>query len=334
MLRRRIIRLRCGQADLLIFHTIQTTVRTFFLTFFYFFLPAAFSVHAEPLPVFVSIAPQKWLVEQVGGELVNVHVLLDKGQEPHTYQPSPEKMTALFRSRLYFTLGMPFEREIARKIDSNIDGKTNADTGLRLIDVTKDIIKIPLAAHHHEEEEEEHRHHEHEHEDMEHSQEHADPHVWLDPRNLEKMASAMTEALATVDPQHAAVYQENCKALKERLTELHRELGRQLAPFRGATFFVFHPAFGYFAHAYDLHQKAVEIEGKAPSPKQLYALVRQAKADKVKVLFVQPQFDRKNALTVARAIKGELVALDPLAENIERNLRQMAEAVRTALAPR
>ncbi|MCI5133401.1 MAG: ABC transporter substrate-binding protein, partial [Candidatus Electrothrix sp. EH2] len=91
--------------------------------------------------------------------------------------------------------------------------------------------------------------------------------------------------------------------------------------------------FGYFAHAYDLHQKAVEIEGKAPSPKQLYALVGQAKADKVKVLFVQPQFDRRNAQAVARAIKGELVVLDPLAENIEQNLRQMAEAVRTALTP-
>ncbi len=292
-------------------------------------LPANLPASTEPLPVFVSIAPQKWLVEQLGGDLVSAHVLLDKGQEPHTYQPTPEKITSLFRSRLYFTIGMQFEREIARKISN----KEHSNSGPQFIDVTTDITRIPLVAHHHhEEKKEDHRgHDQHQHEEAE--LEHADPHLWLDPRNVEKMASAMTEALITADSEHAAVYQQNLKALKERLTRLQQELGQQLAPFRGATFFVFHPAFGYFAHAYDLHQEAVEIEGKAPSPKQLYALVKKAKADKVKILFVQPQFDRKNAQTVAQAIKGRLVELDPLAEDIEQNLRQMAEAIQTALAP-
>ncbi|MCI5218701.1 MAG: ABC transporter substrate-binding protein [Candidatus Electrothrix sp. LOE2] len=318
----------------------QTTIRTFLLSCLLLFtaaiLPANPPAHAEPyaasLPVFVSIAPQKWLVEQIGGDFINTRVLLDKGQEPHTYQPSPEKMTLLFRSRLYFTIGMPFEREIARKINSH----KNANTVLRLIDVTTGINRIPMTGHHHAEDHAE-NHEEDDaenYEEAEQDQEHADPHLWLDPRNLQKMAFAMTEALATADPQHAAAYQQNLQALKERLTRLHQELKQELAPFRGATFFVFHPAFGYFAHAYDLHQEAVEIEGKAPSPKQLYALVRQAKADKVKVLFVQPQFDQKNARTVAEAIKGKLVELNPLAENIEQNLRQMAEAMQAALAPR
>ncbi len=290
-----------------------------------------FSAHAEPLPIFVSIAPQKWLVEQLGGNLVETHVLLDKGQEPHTYQPTPQKITSLFRSRLYFTIGMQFEREVARKISN----KKSFNSEPQFIDVTTDIKRIPLVAHHHhKEKEEDHREHDqHQHEEAEQNQEHADPHVWLDPRNVEKIAFAMTEALITADSEHAAAYQQNLKALKERLTRLHQELGQQLAPFHGATFFVFHPAFGYFAHAYGLHQEAVEIEGKAPSPKQLYALVKKAKADKVKILFVQPQFDRKNAQTVAQAIKGRLVELDPLAENIEQNLRQMAKAVQTALAP-
>jgi len=289
-------------------------------------LPANLPAKTEPLPVFVSIGPQKWLVEQLGGDFVSTHVLLDKGQEPHTYQPSPEKMTLLFRSRLYFTVGMQFEREIVRKIGNN----ESSGSGLQFIDVTTGIKRIPMAAHHHEEE----GHDRHRHEEAEQDQEHADPHIWLDPRNLKKIASAMTEALVTADPKHAGAYQQNLQTLKESLTRLHLELGQQLAPFRGATFFVFHPAFGYFAHAYHLHQEAVEIEGKAPSPKQLYALVKKAKADKVKILFVQPQFDRKNALIVAQAIKGELMELDPLAEDIEQNLRRMAKAMQTALTPR
>ncbi|MGB5685983.1 MAG: zinc ABC transporter substrate-binding protein, partial [Candidatus Electrothrix sp.] len=156
-------------------------------------LLANFPANTEaPLPIFVSIAPQKWLVEQLGGDLVKTQVLLDKGQEPHTYQPSPEKLTVLFRSRLYFTVGMPFEREIARKINSH----KNENTGLQLIDVTTGIKKIPMNAHHHEKKDHEghdqRRNEEAAGQDLD--QEHADPHLWLDPRNVEKLASAMTEA--------------------------------------------------------------------------------------------------------------------------------------------
>lgn len=289
--------------------------------------------HAEPLPIFVSIPPQKWLVEQIGRDLVNIQVLLDKGQEPHTYQPSPEKITALFRSRLYFTIGMPFERQIARKITSHKEShKDTKNTGLQLIDITPSIHKIALEVHGHDGHNDHHDHQEDEkkYENEELPQEHADPHVWLDPRNGEKMAAAIADALAAADPKHTALYQQNFEKLKKRLTRLHQELEQQLAPFQGASFFVFHPAFGYFAHAYGLHQQAVEVEGKAPSPKQLFALVKQAKRDKIKVLFVQPQFDKKNALTVAHAIKGKLVELNPLQENIEQNLRQMANAIQAA----
>ena len=193
-----------------------------------------------------------------------------------------------------------------------------------------------MITHHHDGEErgEHEEQDKHWHEGTKHPDEHADPHVWLDPQNLEKMASAIAEALTTADPEHAAVYRQNFNTLQEKLRRLHQEIRQRLAPFQGATFFVFHPAFGYFAHAYDLHQEAVEIEGKTPSPKQLYALVRHAKADNIKVLFVQPQFDRKNAQTVARAIKGKLLELDPLAEDVELNLRRMAEAIRSALTTR
>ncbi len=298
--------------------------QTFLLSCLFFIATAARSAQANPLPVFVSIPPQKWLVEQIGGDLVNAQVLLDKGQEPHNYQPSPEKITALFRSRLYFTIGVAFEREIARKITSN------TDTGLQLINITTGIKKIPILS------SDDHHHHDHEeHDDYENdqNQEHADPHVWLDPRNGKIMAATIAEALTTVDPKNGAIYQQNYKNLNDRFTLLHQELSQQLAPFKGATFYVFHPAFGYFAHAYALRQQAVESEGKAPTPKQLYALVKQAKADKVKILFIQPQFDKKNASTVARAIKGKLVELDPLTENIEQNLKKMAKAIQTALAP-
>ncbi|MCI5221259.1 MAG: ABC transporter substrate-binding protein, partial [Candidatus Electrothrix sp. AR4] len=259
--------------------------------------------------VFVSIAPERWLVEQLGGELVETRVLLDKGQEPHTYQPTPENLTALFRSRLYFTVGMEFEREIQRKIESN--------AGVRVIDVTVGIKKIPMVRHDHKHD---HKHDRDQHEEAGHRNSNLDPHVWLDPRNLQKMASIMAMEMAAADSKNTAVYQRNLQRVNEKLIRLHQDVRHQLAPFKGTSFFVFHPAFGYFAHAYGLRQEPVEIEGKSPTPKQLYALVRRAKADQVKVLFVQPQFDRKNARAVAQAVGGKLAELDPLAKDPTRNL--------------
>ncbi|MCI5143188.1 MAG: hypothetical protein D3909_15970, partial [Candidatus Electrothrix sp. ATG1] len=201
----------------------QKKIRTFLLSCFLLVFTAILPAHAsEPLLVFVSIAPQKWLVEQLGGDLIKTHVLLDKGQEPHTYQPSPDKMTSLFRSRLYFTLGMPFEREIARKINSN-KGST---AGLQLVDVARGIKKIPLVAHqHHEGTGEDKQHKEHDHHQHgkagQVQQEHADPHTWLDPRNGIKIAAVMAEALATADPEHAAAYQQHFKNLQKKLSQLH-----------------------------------------------------------------------------------------------------------------
>jgi zinc transport system substrate-binding protein len=266
------------------------------------------AVSAAPVPVLVSILPQKWLAEQIGGNLITVRVLLEKGQEPHGMEPTPEQLTALFRSRLYFALGLEFERGLLEKIKK-------AASKVEIINTVAAIKKIPMT---------EHDEHEHGHAGL-------DPHVWLDPQNLKKMASSMAHALVAADPSNAAAYQQNLETVSKELTNLYKELQTKLAPFKGQSFLVFHPAFGYFAHAFGLRQEAVEIEGKSPAPKQLYELIAKAKKEKVKVIFVQPQFDRKNAATIAQAIGGKVAALDPLAENVPENLRSMAEQISSAL---
>lgn len=269
---------------------------------------AASAVLAEPLPVLVSILPQKWLAEQVGGDKVHVDVLLAKGQEPHGMEPTPEQVTALFRAKLYFAIGLEFERGLLAKVEQ-------AESNVQVVDTAAGINKIPMT---------EHDGHDHEHSGL-------DPHVWLDPQNLQKMAAVMAAALAEADPANAAAYQQNLQAVVKELSALHEEISRKLAPFNGQSFLVFHPAFGYFAHAYGLRQEAVEIEGKSPAPKQLYKLIAEAKRDKVKVIFIQPQFDRKNAEIIAKAIGGQVAALDSLAENLPENLRLMAEQISSAL---
>ncbi len=277
------------------------------------FSPAAL---ASPLQIFVSIPPQKWLADQVGGKLVSTHVLVDRGQEPHNFEPTPRQVAALFRSQLYFTVDMEFEREISRKINQS-------STGVQIIDIARSIHKIPITGQKHREGSSSPA------EGSPHSG--LDPHVWLAPANLKIMATEMASTMAAVDPANKLVYELNVEAVVVLLDRLDKEIQHMLAPYTGSTFYVFHPAFGYFAHAYNLNQQAVEIEGKSPSPRQLYSLIKRAKAEKVKVVFVQPQFDRKSAQAVAHAIGGEVVPLDPLAEDVAGNLKIMAEKIQSAL---
>ena len=272
---------------------------------------------ASPLQIFVSIPPQKWLADQVGGKLVSTHVLVDRGQEPHNFEPTPRQVAALFGSHLYFTVDMEFEREISRKINQS-------STSVQILDVTRSIRKISITGRNHREGNSSLA------EGFNHNG--LDPHVWLAPANLKIMATEMGSAMAAVDPVNKAVYEGKVEKVVAILDRLDQEIQHKLAPYTGSTFYVFHPAFGYFAHAYNLHQEAVEFEGKSPSPRQLYSLVSRAKAEKVKVVFVQPQFDRKSAQAVAHAIGGKVVALDPLAEDVAGNLKIMAEKIETALS--
>ncbi len=271
---------------------------------------------ASPLQIFVSIPPQKWLVDQVGGNLVSSHVLVDRGQEPHNFEPTPKQVAALFRSQLFFTVDMEFERQISRKISPS-------STSVQIVDVTSTIHKIPITG------QKDRGGNSSLAEGSRHNG--LDPHVWLSPANLKIMATEMASSMAAADPANKSVYELNVETVVATLDRLDKEIQHMLAPYAGSTFYVFHPAFGYFAHAYNLYQEAVEIEGKSPSPRQLYSLISRAKAEKVKVVFVQPQFDRKSAQAVAHAIGGEVVPLDPLAEDVAGNLKIMAEKIQSAL---
>ena len=290
-------------------------INIFFAILAAYLLGFSAAAFASPLQIFVSIPPQKWLADQVGGKLVSTHVLVDRGQEPHNFEPTPRQVAALFRSQLYFTVDMEFEREISRKINQS-------STSVQIIDVARPIQKIPITGQ---------KHREGSSSPAEESQHNGlDPHVWLAPANLKIMATEMASAMAAVDPANKSVYELNIETVVILLDRLDKEIQHMLAPSAGSTFYVFHPAFGYFAHAYNLNQEAVEIEGKSPSPRQLYSLIKRAKVEEVKVVFVQPQFDRKSAQAVAHAIGGEVVPLDPLSEDVAGNLKIMAEKIQSA----
>jgi len=123
----------------------------------------------------------------------------------------------------------------------------------------------------------------------------------------------------------------NTTGCSQRLKGSSADLKKTFAGKRGLQFIVFHPAWGYFAHAYGLKQVPIEIEGKNPKPAQLKELIQHARHNGVKVVFVQPQFSTQSAEVVAREISGQVAFADPLAEDWMANLREVAATFEAAL---
>ena len=262
------------------------------------------------IPVFVSIPPQAYLVERIGGSDVSVEVLLLPGKSPATYSPSPDQISKLSKAKLFFRIGVPFENSLIPKIAS-ISKK------LSVIDTRKGI-KLRKIENGHGRNGKKH--------EGDNSNGH-DPHTWLDPSLVKHQALTIYEAFAKLEPAEKAKYRANYVALINDLDALDKKIRKALEPIQGGALLVFHPAFGYFADAYGLKQIAVEVEGKTPKGKDLSIFIKRAKKEKVRVVFVQPQFDKTAALKIAAAINGAVVSIDPLERDYLHNLEKMAEKI-------
>jgi len=262
--------------------------------------------------VFVSIAPQKYFVQQICKKLADVQVMVPPGASPATYEPKPRQMAAISQTRLYFSIGVPFENAWLKKIAA-----TNPD--MAVVSTDRGIKKIPMAVYHHAQDEKQ----------SEHGS--LDPHIWLSPSLVMIQARTILEALQETDPAHRSVYEINYRAFISQLSDLDAELRSIFSGRSGQPFMVFHPSWGYFAHAYGLKQVPIEIEGKEPKPAQLRELIEHAREGGIKFVFVQPQFSARSAKLIAGEIGGQVVLADPLAEDWAGNLRAVARKFKTAL---
>jgi zinc transport system substrate-binding protein len=254
--------------------------------------PATVLPTPDALPVTVSILPQRYFVERIGGDGVSVGVLVPPGASPATYEPKPEQLRALSRSAAYFRIRVPFEDAWMARIAS-------ANPSLRVVDTTQGI-------------------------DWLHTAGGRDPHIWLSPRLVVVQAQTITGALAELDPPGAPVYQANLARFRADIDHLDGQIRRSLSGLEQRSFMVLHPSWGYFARDYELTMFAVEVGGQEPSAAELTALIARARAEGIRVVFAQPQFSTRAARTIAHEIGGEVVLIDPLAADWLDNLRTVA----------
>jgi zinc transport system substrate-binding protein len=285
---------------------------------------------ADSLQAAVTIAPQKYFVEKIGGTLVTVSTMVPPGANIHNYEPRPQQMVALSKAKIYFAIGVALEGAWLEKIIS-------ANPDLLLVHTEEGIEKISMAAHHHHEEDQQGATGpvpdlEKSGSQNEKHDETLDPHIWLAPHLVMIQARTILRALCLADPSHQDDYRKNYQKFMMELVNLDLEI-MNIFKGKGAgiRFMVFHPAWGYFAKAYGLEQIPIEIEGKEPKPADLQRLIEQAKKLQVKVIFVQPQFAAKAAGTIAAALDAQVMNADDLALDWADNLRRVGQEFKSAL---
>ena len=252
------------------------------------------------LRVTVSIVPQQYFVNRIGGDLVDVTVMVEPGQSPATYEPKAEQMVALTNSDAYISIGVPFESSWLEKIQA-------ANEDMLMVDTTQGIDR------------------------HENSSGGFDPHIWLSPSLVKIQSETIYAALAELDPDHADDYKANLDEFIEDIDALDQKIRTALENVEMTKFIVFHPAWGYFATDYGLEQISIEVGGQEPSAQELAELITLAETENIKVIFVQPEFSQEDAKTIAAEIGGEVLPISPLNADWLENLNLVANTFASVL---
>jgi len=267
--------------------------------------------------VTVSILPQKYFVEKIAGDKINVNVMVKPGSSPATYEPKTSQMKALSNSLAYFSIDVPFEKVWLEKFK-------NASKNMIIVDTAMGITKLKMEAHEHHDEDD---HDDHDKHKDEHEHSGLDPHIWLDPILVKTQAKNIVETLVKIDSKNKNFYTKNYELFLKELDSLDKEIESILEPYEHKAFMVFHPSWGYFSKRYHLEQIAIEVQGKEPKPAQLVELVKEAKKHDIKIVFVSPQFSQNGAKTISKSINGNVAVINPLSEKWDENLIKVAKEI-------
>lgn len=251
--------------------------------------------------VTVTILPQKTFVEKIAGTDFKINVLVPPGSNPETGNLLPSQLKDVANSDIWFRIGhIGFEYSWKEKIQQ-------ANNKMKLVDLSEGLDLIA--------EMEQHGDHFHE--------SGIDPHIWLSPVLVKKMAKRILDELVILNPEKRAEYETNYQKFGAEIDLLNIEISNKLKEYEGRKFITFHPSLSYFARDFGLVQYSLESGGKEPTPQHMAKVVDLAKSEKINVIYIQSEFDRDHARVFAEEIDGKVVQVRPLDPNWQENLMEM-----------
>ncbi len=266
--------------------------------------------------IFASILPQRFFIKKIAGDRYDVRIIVREGESPATYEPAPHQMAELSKAKVYFSIGVPFEKAWLHRI-------AGAGKKMLLVDTSESITKRQVKDHSQiiksiegavGKTDSSHKHLK-------------DPHIWLDPLLVIKQAKKIAETFVLIDPDNAGIYQANLKKFRTELSSLNTGLSDLFRNKKNRLFFVFHPSWGYFADRYKLIQVPVELQGRNPGPRELSSIINIIKKRGGDTIFVQKEFSTSEAETIASALNGRVEVIDPLSEDYINNLVFTAQKI-------
>lgn len=267
----------------------------------------------------VTIEPQKYFLEAIVGDRFQVECIVPSGGNPESADFTPTQMMNLDKSRAYFTIGfLGIENMLVDKV-----AKTNPN--LKVVNTSEGIELVGDAHIHCDDPTHDHAHH---HED-EHGHGHigGDPHTWSSVQSAKIIVKNMYDAIIDLDKENEAEYTVNYNTLLAEINQTDSIVKSYLDKAPSKSFIIYHPALSYFAEEYGLTQYSIEYEGKNPSPSQLKELIDKSNQEGVKVVFIQQEFDTKNAETVSKAINGIAVPINLMSYNWSEEMIKIAKAM-------
>lgn len=280
-------------------------------------LLSALCVFAFGKPIIsVSIPPQAFFVEKIAKDSVEINILIPPNSDEHTMEFKPQALKKLEQSKIYFLADLELEKILGEKFKSVLKNVkiVNINEGIHLLE----------GGHDHE-----HDHDGH-HAEEEHA-EHNDPHVWLDPVLVKKLAQNITQALVQSFPKNKEFYEANLTNFLKELDQMDAQIAEKLKNIKRNEFIVYHPSWAYLAKRYNLVQIPVEIDGKEPKSKDLQNLIKLAKEKDIRVIFVQPGFPENSAKVLAKELNAQIVSINHLARNWDEELLKSIQALSLAL---
>jgi len=257
----------------------------------------------------VSIAPFEYFVSEIAGNDFGINIMVPAGANPHIYEPFPDQIAKLRKSIAYISNGyLGFEM-------TWLDRFYEMNRSMVRLSLGDSITPIESL-------------HEHE---TGHA-EGADPHYWVSPKCASIMAGSVRDLVIRLNPSGREKYEANTLALLARINELDIKAQSLFTGFNGTPFMIYHPNLAYLARDYGLEEVPVEFEGKEPPPSRLKYLIDLARSKKISTIFVQKEYDSKNAKAIADEIGAVVVVIDPLSSDWLSATTDIIEKLHTSIA--
>lgn len=302
----------------------QTSIIITFLSILLLTACVSKQTQTEGNIVTVTIEPQRYFAEKIAGDKFKINCVVPAGQSPETYDPTPQQMIQVGKSMAYLRIGpIGFEQAWMDKIRENNPKLEVFDTseGMNLLTDTEEDSH----AHNHDG----HDHSAHAGEDGHHHHHHGgvDPHIWSSITGAKVVAWNTLNAFIALDPDNTEYFWKNYNELVDEIDKTEGEIKQLLDPLTDRTFIIYHPALTYFANEFNLTQLCIEMDGKEPSPAQLKMLVETARDNNARVVFIQQEFDQKNAELIAKETGCKLTVINPLTYHWSKEMIHIAKAL-------